>query len=226
MQHNSWSKGVSLPSVIFVFGNMVYIVWSSSLLTASKVSFGWCLSKQSCSSFILMAERELSVFTLRDWHGSVSAFLAGAECPPPLAQASMVQWAPQCAGSGLMCTAPMQKCLPVLPLLNHIPRFCVLMSLILPLILPYVSCGSGMMEMKESRHPGLKEVMLFAVMAMGNLSKSTGCGRSTCSRVTREGKTSGCLESLQLGSFHGLLLWRWWRPGREWEMCCPCFLTT
>lgn len=65
-----------------------------------------------------MAERELSVFTLWDWHSSVSAFLAGAECPPPLAQASMVQWAPQCADSGLMCAAPMHKCLPVLPLLK------------------------------------------------------------------------------------------------------------
>lgn len=142
MQHNSWSKGASLPSVIFVFGNMVYIVWSSSLLTASKVSFGWCLSKQSCSSFILMAERELSVFTLWDWHSSVSAFSTGAKCPP-LAQVSMVKWAPQHADSELTCAAPMHKCLTVLPLLNHVPKFCSLMSLILPLILPYVSCRSG-----------------------------------------------------------------------------------
>ena len=209
MQHNSWSKGTSLPNVIFVFGNMVYIVWSSSLLTASKVSFGWCLSKQSCSSFILMAERELSVFTLWDWHSSVSAFLTGAECPPPLAQASMVRWAPQRADSGLMCTAPVHKCLPVLPLLNHISKFCALMSLILPLILPYVSCGSGTLETKESRHPCLKEAMPFAVMAMGDLGKTTGCGRSTCTGATGEGKTSGSLGSLQLGSVHGLPLWRW-----------------
>lgn len=149
MQHNSWSKGVSLPSVIFVFGNMVYIVWSGSLLTASKVSFGWCLSKQSCSSFILMAERELSVFTLWDWHSSVSAFLAGTKCPPPLTQASMVQWVPQRADSGLMCAAPLHKCLPVLPLLNHIPKFCALTSLILPLILPCVSCGSAWWPQKS-----------------------------------------------------------------------------
>lgn len=209
MQHNSWSKGASLPSVIFVFGNMVYIVWSSSLLTASKVSFGWCLSKQSYSSFILMAERELSVFTLWDWHSSVSAFSAGTECPPPLAQASVVRWAPQRADGGLMCAAPTCKCVPVLPLLNCIPKFCALMSLILPLILPYMSCGSGTMETKESWHPCLKEAMPFAVVAMGNLSKTTGCGRSTCTGATSEGKTSESLESLQLGSVHGLLLWEW-----------------
>lgn len=204
MQHNSWSKGASLPSVIFVFGNMVYIVWSSSLLTASKVSFGWCLSKQSCSSFILMAERELSVFTLWDWHSSVSAFSAGAKCPPPLAQASVVQRAPLRADRGLMCAAPTHKCLPVLPLLSHIPKFCALVSLTLPLILLYVSCGSGTMEAKESRQE--KEAMLFAVIAM---SKTTGCGRSTCTGATSERKASRNLEGLQLGSVHGLLFWRW-----------------
>lgn len=37
-----------------------------------------------------------------------------------------------------------------------------------------------MMETRESRHPYLKEAMPSAVMAMGDSSKTTGCGRSTC----------------------------------------------
>lgn len=142
MQHNSWSKGVSLPSVIFVFGNMVYIVWGSSPLTASKVSFGWCLSKQSCSSFILMAERELSVFMLRDWHSSVSAFFGWRRMPssaPPgehgaVSPAVCSQGADVCSPHTQMpdCSATPQSHLEIL----HTD------SSVLPLILPYISYGS------------------------------------------------------------------------------------
>lgn len=190
MQHNSWSKGASLPSAIFVFGNMVYIVWSSSLLTASKVSFGWCLSKQSCSSFILMAERELSVFALTDWHSSASAFSAGAECPPPLAWA---QQASRHANRGPRCAALMHKRLPVLPLLNHAPEFCVLTSQSCLWFCP--ACPVGLARWKQnSRSTSLRKGMPFAVISVCNLSKAAGHGKGACTGAIREGKN---LESLE-----------------------------
>lgn len=142
MQHNSWSKGASLPSVIFVFGNMVYIVWGSSPLTASKVSFGWCLSKQSCSSFILMAERELSVFMLWDWHSSVSAFFGWRRMP------SSARLGERGAVSPAACWRVADVCSPhaQMPDSSATPQSHPEMlhtdSSVLPLILPYISRGS------------------------------------------------------------------------------------
>lgn len=192
MQHNSWSKGASLPSVIFVFGNMVYIVWSSSLLTASKVSFGWCLSKQSCSSFILITERELSVFTLEDWRSSVSALLAGAECPPPLAR---VQQASLHASSRLTCTSACLLCSAVWPC----QKFWCADIFILHLVLSCVSCRSCTIERRELWHLCLMEAMPCA--AMYDLSKTAGHGKSGSTGAFGAG---GDLESLQL---HWSLHW-------------------
>lgn len=194
MQHNSWSKGASLPSVIFVFGNMVYIVWSSSLLTASKVSFGWCLSKQSCSSFILMAERELSVFTLTDWHSSASAFSAGAECPPPLAWAQQASWH---ANRGLRCAALMHKRLPVLPLLNHTPEFCVLTSQSCLWFCPV--CPAGLARWKQNSRSTLvwrRECPLLSypcatwakLLGMGKALALVPSGRGRIWKVWKLGK--------------------------------------
>lgn len=122
-------------------------------------------------------------------------FLAWRQMPFLLRQA----W---CSEPYSLLAAPLHKS--VLPVLSHLHGF---LSLILTLILFYVSCGSGTREAQEQWPPCLKG----ALMAMG---KTTGCGTNTCTGVTKEGKTSGSCESLQLGCVHRLLLWRWWSSGR------------